>query len=69
MASRFYNDRNFKNKSIINANKIVNEFINTIESQKFEVEIDKELVDTVNMVKNLRQSNRATWVGQLLKNT
>ena len=40
-----------KNKSTIDANKIVNEFINTIESQKFDVEIDKELVDAVNMVK------------------
>ena len=51
MASASIMTEILKNKSILDANKIVNEFINTIESQKFEVEIDKELVDAVNMVK------------------
>ena len=51
MASASIMTEILKNKSITNANKIVNEFINIIESQKFEVEIDKELVDAVNMVK------------------
>lgn len=51
MASASIMTEILKNKSTIDANKIVNEFINTIESQKFDVEIDKELVDAVNMVK------------------
>ena len=59
----FYNDRNFKNKSITNANKIVNEFINTIESQKFDVEIDKELVDAVNMVKKFTSQSNLCNIG------
>lgn len=51
MASASIMTEILKNKSITDANKIVNEFINTIESQKFEVTINNELIDAVNMVK------------------